>query len=211
MIIAIDGPAASGKGTIARGVANELRLKHLDSGLFYRAYTDLTAELDLIPENQTASYLASKFDSLDEETLRDEYHATKAAHVATDPVVRERITDAIRIYADNVTLFSSGIVIDGRDIGTVVFPSADAKLFVTANVEARAKRRFDELAIRGRSASLAEVADDLARRDERDANRISAPLRQAPDALVLDNSALDRNQSIAEALRLIRGKVGRKI
>lgn len=210
MIIAIDGPAASGKGTIARGVATAMKLKHLDSGLFYRAYTDLAAELASMPENQCASYLASKFDSLDDGTLRDEFHATKAAHIATDRVVRERITEAIRIYADNVTVFSQGIVVDGRDIGTIVFPAADAKLFVTANVESRAKRRFDELARRGKIVSLHEVHEDLNRRDRRDANRVNAPLRQAFDAMVLDNSALDQDQSIALALQLIRGRTSRK-
>ena len=199
MIISIDGPAASGKGTIAKGVAAIKNLKHLDSGLFYRAYADIQ---DRNGTKDPEAFLA-EFHKMDSTKLRDESHGQKAALIASDPTVRALINQVMRLEAARLDRKHVGVVIDGRDIGTVVFPDANAKLFVTASVEARAQRRFLEMRERGVPVTLAEIEDDLRRRDERDRNREVAPLVPAADAMVIDTSALGRDEAIAAAIEAV--------
>ena len=204
MIISIDGPAASGKGTIAKGVAARLGLKHLDSGLFYRAFNDIQAR---VPMLDAKSFLA-EFHKINVSRLRDENHAQAAALIATEPTVRKLINDVMRLEAKELGKHFSGVIIDGRDIGTVVFPKAAAKLFITASVEARAHRRFLEMRRRGAGVNLLEMQDDLRRRDERDRSRAVAPLVPAPDAMVIDTSDLDKDEAVAAAIVAIERAIG---
>jgi len=207
MIIAVDGPTASGKGTIARGLARHYGLPHLDTGLLYRAVGRQVAlnggnaddPIDALRATDFPDYL------LNEPDLRSEACGALASRVSVHKRVRAALLDRQRKFAKQ----PGGAVLDGRDIGTVIAPDADAKLFVTASVLARARRRHAEMLKRGESVSLDGIAHDLAQRDERDRNRAEAPLVQAPDALLLDNTHLDAKQSLAEAIRLVEQALAR--
>jgi cytidylate kinase len=201
VIIAVDGPTASGKGTIARALAAHFRLPHLDTGLLYRAVGRQVALNRGDPDNEADALAACAFPAelLEEPELRSETTGGLASRVSIHHAVREALYQRQRSFA----LQPGGAVLDGRDIGTVIAPEADAKLFVTASVEARARRRFLEMAEAGRPVDLTEIAADLAARDLRDRTRKEAPLRQADDALLLDTSDLDAAQAVAAAVAMV--------
>ncbi|MBS7802957.1 (d)CMP kinase [Rhizobiales bacterium TNE-4] len=202
MIIAIDGPAASGKGTLAKRLAQHYRLPHLDTGLLYRgvgrAVLDAGYALaDEAAAREAASRLA--VDALDEERLRGPEMGEAASVVAAFPAVRALLLDVQRRFAAQ----PGGAVLDGRDIGTVIAPGADAKIFVTASPEERARRRHLELNRRGEPIAYDEVLADIRRRDERDAGRGTAPLKAADDAALLDTTSLDIEAAFRAALALV--------
>lgn len=201
MIIAVDGPTASGKGTIAKALAAHYRLPHLDTGLLYRAVGRAVVEAGGDPDDPLAALAACGFaDSvLDDPELRSEGSGGLASRVSVHPQVRAALLERQRAFARQ----PGGAVLDGRDIGTVIAPEATVKLFVIASVAARARRRFAEMRDAGRSVTLAEIEADLAARDLRDSTRSAAPLRAADDAAVLDTSDLGRDAAIAEAIRLV--------
>lgn len=197
MIIAVDGPTASGKGTIARALAVRFGLPHLDTGLLYRAVGRQVALAGGNPDNEADALAACAFPAalLDDPELRSEASGGLASRVSIHPAVRQALFDRQRAFVTQ----PGGAVLDGRDIGTVIAPEADVKLFVTASVAARAERRFREMLAQGRNATLDAIAADLAERDRRDATRAAAPLVAAPDAVVLDTSALSPDEAIAAA------------
>ena len=205
LLIAVDGPAASGKGTIARALARHYGLPHMDTGLLYRAVALNLWRWGGDPGNEFEALRACDhlgFDPADEE-LRSEPVSRIASAISAYPPVRAALLERQQDFAQQ----PGGAVLDGRDIGTVVAPDADVKLFVTASAEVRAQRRVRELLERGMPAHFEDVLADIRARDERDMHREVAPLKQAPDALLLDTSELDVDQSIAEAVRLIDQKV----
>lgn len=204
MIIAVDGPTASGKGTIARALARHFRLPHLDTGLLYRAVARQVALNGGDPDDEADALAACTFsvELLDEPELRSEVTGGFASRVSIHPAVRKVLFDRQRAFA----LQPGGAVLDGRDIGTVIAPDAEVKLFVTASVETRAKRRHAEMVEAGYAFTLNEIVDDLHIRDERDTNRKDAPLRPAADATILDTSELDRDAAIARAIELVMQK-----
>ena len=200
LVIAVDGPAASGKGTIARALAAHYGLPHMDTGLVYRAVALNLWRWGGDPGNEFEALRACdhlSFDPADEE-LRSEPVSKIASMISAYPSVRAALLKRQRDFASQ----AGGAVLDGRDIGTVIAPDADVKLFVTATPEVRAERRLKELERRGMPAHYPDVLADIHARDERDSGRAVAPLKPAPDALRLDTSALDQQQAIAEALRL---------
>jgi len=201
MIIAVDGPTASGKGTIARALADHFRLPHLDTGLLYRAVGKQVQINGGDPDSEADALAACKFpgDLLEEPELRSEVVGGLASRVSVHHAVREALYARQRAFA----LQPGGAVLDGRDIGTVIAPEAEVKLFVIASVDARAKRRFLEMTEAGRPCDLREIAADLAVRDERDRTRKEAPLRAAPDAITLDTSDLDAASAVARAIELV--------
>ena len=206
IVIAVDGPAASGKGTIARALARHFNLPHMDTGLLYRA-----AALNLFrfggdPGNEFEAMRACDLTSisLDDPDLRSEIVGSIASRISAYPAVRERLLDRQRRFAGQ----AGGAVLDGRDIGTVIAPDADVKLFVTAAVEVRARRRLAELLSRGISTHFEDVVIDLKARDARDSGRDTAPLAQAKDALLLDTSDMDVDQAIAAAIALAEKRIG---
>ena len=202
MIIAIDGPAAAGKGTLARRIAAALGLPYLDTGLLYRAVgrrvLDAGADAADAPAATAAAAALTKAD-LHRLDLRSPEVDRAASAVAAIPAVRAALLAYQRAFGDG-----HGAVLDGRDIGTVVFPAADIKLFVTASLAARAARRHAELAGKAEAITLAEVQAELAARDAADASRAAAPLKPAADATLFDTTAMDAETAFAEALRLIR-------
>ena len=200
MIIAVDGPTASGKGTIAKALAAHFALPHLDTGLLYRAVGRQVQKSGGDPDNLGDALAATAFPAsvMDDPELRSEEIGGWASRVSVHPAVRQMLFDKQRDFATQ----PGGAVLDGRDIGTVIAPDADVKLFVTASVEARARRRWNEMQERGDTRTLQDVEEDLRRRDERDRTRAAAPLREAADAIVLDTSGLNREAAIAEAIRL---------
>ena len=200
MIIAVDGPTASGKGTIAKALAAHFGLPHLDTGLLYRA-VGLQCALNHGNADDAADALAAcQFpDSLlADPELRSETTGGLASRVSVHGEVRRALYERQRAFATQ----PGGAVLDGRDIGTVIAPEAEVKLFVVASVAARAERRFKEMQAAGRSVSLAEIATDLELRDARDRSRAEAPLIAASDAVLLDTSDLGRDAAIAEAIRI---------
>ena len=206
MIVAIDGPAASGKGTIARRLAAHYRLPHLDTGLLYRATAASLIQADKALSDVEAAVAAARSLGLmefDEETLRGARMGEAASVVAAMPEVRAALVKAQRDFAAR----PSGAVLDGRDIGTVICPKADVKIFVTASPAARAQRRALELMRRGEKIDYAAVLADIARRDARDAGRADAPMRPADDAVTLDTTRLDIDQSFARAVEIIESRL----
>ena len=206
LVIAVDGPAASGKGTIARALAKHFDLPHMDTGLLYRAVALKLWRWGGDPNVEFEALRACDdlgFDPEDEE-LRSEPVSRIASRVSSYPSVREALKQRQKDFAAQ----DGGAVLDGRDIGTVIAPDADAKLFVTASAEVRAQRRVRELLGRGMPGHYDDVLLDIRARDERDAGREVAPLRQAPDADLLDTSELDVDQSIAQAVRFVEARVG---
>jgi len=202
MIIAIDGPAASGKGTIARRLAERYGLPHLDTGLLYRATAAAMIAADRDLYDEPAAVAAARglgLTDFDETALRRREMGEAASVVAAMPGVREALLDAQRAFAAR----PGGAVLDGRDIGTVVCPRADVKIFVTASASARAQRRALELAQRGERADYAAILADILKRDARDSGRSAAPLRPAEDAIRLDTSHLSIEAAVAEAERIV--------
>ena len=207
MIIAIDGPAASGKGTLARRLAEAYGLAHLDSGMLYRAaaWRVLTGAADPDdPDQATAAAQAVVTEDLTRPELRADDVAKAASKVAAIPAVRAAFLDFQRRLAHT----PPGAVIDGRDIGTVVCPDAAVKIFVTADVETRADRRFKELRARGEPVIYAAVLRDMKQRDDRDSRRAVAPLVPAVDAFVLDSSGIDADDVYRLALDFIIDRTG---
>lgn len=202
MIIAVDGPTASGKGTIAKALAAEFGLPHLDTGLLYRAVGRQVALNGGNPDDAADALTACAFpDSLlDDPELRSEATGGLASRVSVHPAVRQALYERQRAFATQ----PGGAVLDGRDIGTVIAPEAAAKLFVVASVSARAERRFKEMQAQGRDVALAEIATDLEARDARDRSRAEAPLVAAQDAVLLDTSDLGRDEAIAAAIAIVR-------
>ena len=199
--VAIDGPAAAGKGTISKAVAAHFGFGHLDTGLLYRA---VGAQVMKGASAIDAAKALSAGD-LTVDGLRTAEVAQAASKVAVIGEVRAALLDFQRAYARR----AGGAVLDGRDIGTVICPQAEVKLFVTASAEVRGKRRFDELVERGEAAELAQVIEDVRARDERDAERAEAPMKPATDALVSDTSDLSIDDAVAaaiNAIELVRGK-----
>jgi cytidylate kinase len=205
LIIAVDGPTASGKGTIAKALAAHYGLPHLDTGLLYRAVGRQCALAGGNPDDPADALAAAAFpDSLlADPQLRTEESGGLASRVSIHHDVRQALYERQRAFATQ----PGGAVLDGRDIGTVIAPEAPAKLFVTASVAARAGRRFLEMQSRGLHVTLDEIEADLAARDERDRTRKEAPLVAAPDALPLDNSDLSPEASIAAAIRLVESRI----
>ena len=210
MIIAIDGPAASGKGTIAKQIAAVYGLHHLDTGLIYRAVAKAVLDRGHSPDNieeATAAAVALDPVKFDEQALKAQTITEAASVVAAMPEVRQALMNYQRQFATK----PPGSVLDGRDIGTVIAPGADVKLFVTASPEVRAARRTHELQARGEKASKDEVLADLLRRDERDSRRTAAPLKLAPDAHLLDTTHLDIDAAFRAAIEIIEAvRTGRK-
>ena len=208
MIIAVDGPTASGKGTIAKALAAHFGLSHLDTGLLYRAVGRQVFLDGGDPDDAGDALAACSFpDSLlGHPELRSEDTGGLASRVSIHPAVREALFERQRAFATQ----AGGAVLDGRDIGTVIAPDADVKLFVTASVDARAKRRWQEMRERGADVSLKDIAANLHGRDARDSSRKDAPLVAAPDAYVIDTSALGREEAIAAALAAVEERSGRR-
>jgi cytidylate kinase len=207
MIIAIDGPAASGKGTLGRRIATHYGLAHLDTGKLYRAVARDTLAKGASPSDAAAALSAAKEldpKTLDDPTLMDGKLGEAASIVASHPEVRKSLLDYQRTFAHR----KPGAVLDGRDIGTVICPDADVKLFVTASPEERARRRYCELKRAGIHLSKTEVLADIKRRDERDKGRAAAPLKRAEDAVLLDTTNLDIDAAFKAAIDLIDTAMG---
>jgi cytidylate kinase len=220
VIVAIDGPAGSGKSTTAKRVANALGWLYLDTGAMYRtialafldrevpfteeAAADLVADLNLDLRMGTDGLRAC----LDDEDVTDRIRTSEASEAASRvsafPVVRERLVAEQRRIANEHTSQGRGVVMEGRDIGTVVAPDAEVKVYMVANPEARAERRHRELVARGEEVTLDEVADEIGRRDARDATRKTSPLRQAEDAITLDTSGLTIDEQVERVVALVR-------
>ena len=210
MIIAIDGPAASGKGTIARQIASVYGLHHLDTGLLYRAVAKAMLDAGYPPDDASrATEMAVRLDpsKYEENALKLQPITEAASVVAAIPQVREALINYQREFA----MRPPGAVLDGRDIGTVIAPGADVKLFVVASPEVRAARRLLELRARGETADEREELADLLRRDERDSRRTAAPLKAAPDAHLLDTTHLGIDAAFRAAVDIIEAvRAGRR-
>ena len=205
MILAVDGPTASGKGTIAKALAAHYGLPHLDTGLLYRAVGRQTVLNGGNPDDPADALAGCDFADalLADFELRSEHTGGLASRVSIHPGVRAALFARQRQFATR----PEGAILDGRDIGTIIAPDATAKLFVTASVDARAERRFREMQAQGRTVNLQAIAADLAARDERDRNRRDAPLRAADDAMLLDTSMLGPQEAIAAAIALIDARL----
>ena len=201
LVIAVDGPAASGKGTVARGLARHFGLPFLDTGKLYRAVALSLLRWGGDPESEFAALRACEdiANLMDDPELKSEMVGGIASRISAYPAVREALLERQRDFAAT----PGGAVLDGRDIGTVIAPDADVKLFVTASVDARAERRWKEMHERGVKADFDAIAEDIRLRDERDANRKDAPLRVADGAFVIDNSAMTREQALAAAIEAV--------
>ncbi|HTC18878.1 MAG TPA: (d)CMP kinase [Stellaceae bacterium] len=213
MIIAVDGPAASGKGTLARRLADHYGLAHLESGLLYRAAASqaLIAGGDPAdPKDAEAGAKRVRFDQLADPRLKEERISNAASLVAAVPAVRATLLAFQRDFTRNPPGGAKGAVLDGRDIGTVVCPEASAKLFVTASPEARAMRRFKELQASGAPAIYERVLQDMKLRDARDRERRVAPLVRAKDAFELDTTALDADAAFEAAVRFVDSKLAKR-
>ncbi|MFL6721360.1 MAG: (d)CMP kinase [Sphingomonas sp.] len=207
LVIAVDGPAASGKGTIAKALAQHFGLPHMDTGLLYRAVALNLWRWGGDPASEFEALRASDMLSIDpaDEELRSEPVSRIASSISAYPSVRTALLERQRQFAGQ----PGGAVLDGRDIGTVIAPDADVKLFVTASAEVRAQRRVRELLERGMPGHYEDVLADIRSRDERDSGRAVAPLKPAPDAIILDTSDLDRDAAIADAIRLVDERLAR--
>lgn len=210
MIIAIDGPSASGKGTLAKRLAAHFQFAHLDTGKIYRAVALLLRRAGLNPSDESAALNAAKSlypEILVEPDLTEDDVAQAASVVAAMEPVRQALKQFQIDFAHNPPGGASGAVLDGRDIGTVICPNAEIKLFVTADVEVRAKRRYKELRERQPTTIYARVLQDLKDRDDRDQNRSVAPLIPAADAYVLDTSSMDAENAFGAALEYVKTKI----
>lgn len=204
MIIAVDGPAASGKGTIARALAKRYGLPHLDTGLLYRAVGLTVLREGTNPENEAHAMAAVDFDDamLDDPELRGDEAGRAASQVSAHPLVRAALLNRQRKFARQ----PGGAVLDGRDIGTVIAPEAEVKLFVKATPRIRAQRRHAELQRRGSFISFDKVLADIRERDSRDIARSTAPLKPADDAVLLDTSFLSIDAAIQRAVALVEAR-----
>ncbi len=202
MIIAIDGPAASGKGTLGKRLAAHYGLPHLDTGLLYRAVAKALLDAGHSPNNQARAVAAADAidpTAFDEVALKAHAVGEAASLVSAIPDVRA----ALLAFQRNFAIKPPGAVLDGRDIGTVICPHAEVKLFVTATPQVRAQRRVLEIQGRGEKADEAAILADILKRDERDTSRATAPLKQAADAHLLDTTALDANAAFQAAVELV--------
>jgi len=202
MIIAVDGPLASGKGTIARALADHFGLPHLDTGSLYRATGLAVIEAGIDPDDAEAcARLAAQLDlsAIDEDRIRTAEAGAMASRVAAIPQVREALFDLQRAFATQ----PGGAILDGRDIGTVICPDAEVKLFVTAEAETRARRRWEELRAKGETLSFETMLEQTRERDARDAERTDAPMKPADDATLLDTSSLSIDAAVATAIRIV--------
>jgi len=204
MIIAVDGPAASGKGTIARALARHYRLPHLDTGMLYRAVGHAVLLQHGNPASEADALAGCSFDEslLDDPALRGEAAGRAASQVSAHPLVRAALGQRQRDFAHQ----PGGAVLDGRDIGTVIAPDADVKLFVKATPYVRAKRRHSEMTKAGSTVSFDRILADIRERDHRDMTRSTAPLRQADDARLLDTTYLDVDSAIQRAVALVEAR-----
>ena len=205
ILIAVDGPAASGKGTIARALAAHFSLPHMDTGMLYRAVALNLWRWGGDPGSEFEALRACDVAAVDpaDEELRSEVVSSIASRISTYPAVRAALLERQQEFAAQ----PGGAVLDGRDIGTVIAPDADAKLFVTASTEIRAQRRVRELLRRGMPAHYEDVLIDIRARDERDSGREWAPLKQAEDAILLETSDLTVEESVATAIRLVGARL----
>ncbi|TPG07214.1 (d)CMP kinase [Sphingomonas oligophenolica] len=201
MIIAVDGPAASGKGTIAKALARHYHLPHLDTGLLYRAVAANVARMELDPAKEADAVAACDFGALilADPVLRTDEIGQAASIVSAHPLVRAALLQRQKRFAHQ----AGGAVLDGRDIATVIAPDADAKLFVKATPQIRARRRHTELQTHGSTLSFDKVLTDIRARDERDSSRSAAPLVMAPDAVLIDTSFLSIEASIEKAIAIV--------
>jgi CMP/dCMP kinase len=210
MIIAIDGPAASGKGTLGKRLAVHYGLRHLDTGLIYRAVAKALLDGGHSPDNRARAVAAAEAldpSRFDEPALKSQAVGEAASLVSAIPEVRK----AVLAFQRNFGRTPPGAVLDGRDIGTVIFPDADVKIFVTATAEVRARRRTLELEQAGDRINEAEVLADIRRRDERDSKRAIAPLKMAPEAHLLDTTHLDIDAAFRAAIDIVEAvRAGRK-
>lgn len=205
MIIAIDGPAASGKGTLGKRLASHYGLRHLDTGLLYRAVAKALLDGGHSPGNRARAVAAAEAldpAGFDEPALKSPNVGEAASVVSAVPEVRGALLGFQRSFGRT----PPGAVLDGRDIGTVVCPDAEAKIFVTAAPEVRARRRHQELAERGLAPSFDNVFADIRARDERDRRRVHAPLIPAADAYVLETSRMTREQALATAIAFVESR-----
>lgn len=204
--VAIDGPAASGKGTISRAVASHFEFAHLDTGLLYRAVGLKALEIGRgVLDPRKAEDLAQKLN--DSDISREDLRSSMASRAASKVAVLPGVRAALQEYQKEFALRTGGAVLDGRDIGTVICPNADVKLFVTASDDVRAKRRFEELSSSGADTSYDIVFNDLQQRDARDASRDTAPMVQAEDAHLLDTTELSIDAAVAKAVALIKKRI----
>ncbi|NOT42124.1 MAG: (d)CMP kinase [Alphaproteobacteria bacterium] len=209
-VIAIDGPAASGKGTLARRIAQVLGFAHLDTGRLYRAVGLAVLKRGEDPTDPAAAQRAVEaldLSLLEDPDLRSDTTGGAASKVAAIQTVRDALLDFQRNFAAHPP-GGKGAVLDGRDIGTIICPDAAVKLFVTASPEIRAKRRFLELQAQGSTRTEEQVLTDIQTRDARDSGRAVAPLRQAGDATLLDTTHLDIETAVARALEIVRAGLG---
>jgi cytidylate kinase len=208
MIIAIDGPTASGKGTVAAGVARHYGLKRLDTGSLYRAVGLAVLDTRGDPSDEAAAVRAAEtldLGAIDESRIRSSQVGLAASKVAMIPAVREVLRRSQRAFAAD----PAGAVLDGRDIATVICPDAEVKLFVTASLQARTERRLRELQGRGEQITFAELEAQIAERDRRDTERADSPLYQAADAHLLDTTHLSIEASVEAACRIIDAALAR--
>ncbi len=208
-IIAIDGPAASGKGTLAKKVAQVLGFSYMDTGALYRCVAKIVFEKRQNPEEEAAAveaatYIRDHFDlnMLEDPVLRSDKMAQGSSQVAIYPKVREILLDCQRNFSQDQSL--KGSVLDGRDIGTVVCPNADVKLYITASPEIRAERRYKELQSKGINVTYEAVLQEMLDRDARDGTRATAPMKPAEDAIILDTSSMSAEDVLAKALGIIQ-------
>ena len=202
LAIAIDGPAASGKGTLARQIAAHYGLRHLDTGLTYRAVARALADAGQPLDDEAAAVAAAEnldLSAMDRAVLADHAIGEAASKVAVMPGVRRALVARQRAFADR----PPGAILDGRDIGTVVLPDADVKLYVTASPAVRASRRYHEILARGGTADEADILADIERRDARDMARADSPLKPAADAHLLDTSQMTIETAFAKARAII--------
>jgi len=209
MIVAVDGPSASGKGSVSRRLAWHFGLHYLDTGILYRAVAREMLDKDIsLDDAEMAERIARNLDvdSIDKSRLRERGVGEAASQVAAFAGVREALLEVQRTFAKR----AGGALLDGRDIGTVVCPEADAKLYITASAQTRARRRFLELRENGAEVEEWQVYDDILERDKRDRERAAAPLRKADDAYLLDTTNLDIEQAFKAALGLIDAALNKK-
>jgi cytidylate kinase len=210
VIIAIDGPAASGKGTLAKRLAQHYQLRHLDSGLIYRAVAKTLLDGGHAPDDHARAVAAAQAldpARFDDPALKTQAVGDAASLVSAIPQVRAALVDFQRRFGRT----PPGAVVDGRDIGTVIFPDADVKIYVEATAQVRAARRLAELQAAGTAVDAADVLADIQRRDERDSTRAAAPLKRAPDAYLLDTTHLDIDPAFRAAVDIIEAvRAGRK-
>ena len=205
--IAIDGPSSSGKGTITKKLANHLKIPCLNTGGLYRAVAYLALSNNLHPEKDFAKILQLKQEILeinpDSDFLHNEEVAKMASNLAIKPEIRQMLIDAQANFINDSLEGNNGVIIEGRDIGTVIMPDAKFKFFITASAKIRAKRRYSQMIKKGLEADFAKILEQIEKRDFADKNRKSSPLKQADDAILIDTSNLDIDEVFAEIISVI--------